>query len=42
MAWAKKPQICVRLKRVVLTQKINMGIQARATGGRSYRVYGVH
>jgi uncharacterized protein with GYD domain len=28
MAWAKKPQICVRLKRVVLTQKINMGIQA--------------
>jgi hypothetical protein len=28
MAGAEKPQICVRLKPVVLTQKTNMGIQA--------------
>jgi hypothetical protein len=28
MAGAEKPEICVRLNRVVLTQKTNMGIQA--------------
>jgi hypothetical protein len=33
MAGAEKPEICVRLNRVVLTQKTNMGIQASFSRG---------